>query len=78
MPRSTDPLAYELSLDLATQELIGKPASRVVEIDDIRDVVAPPHGNTFAATSAFATDDAVEIELSAEEVAQLLDEPNLK
>lgn len=74
MPLSIDPLAYELSLDLTAQELLGLPASpRLVEIDDIRDVDPLLHGTHNAANTEMADlEDSVEIELSAQDVMALL------
>src|SRR5688572_18195770 len=75
MPSSTDPLAYELSLDLTAQELLGLPSTtRLVEIDDIRDVDPLLHGSLNAANTEVADlEDSVEIELSAEDVMALLE-----
>jgi hypothetical protein len=75
MPSSTDPLAYELSLDLTAQELLGLPSTtRLVEIDDIRDVDPLLHGTLNAAnTEAADLEESVEIELSADDVLRLLD-----
>ena len=73
MPSSTDPLAYELSLDLTAQELLGLPSpTRLVEIDDIRDVDPLLHGSRSAANMEGTLDGSVEIELSAEDVMALL------
>jgi hypothetical protein len=75
MPSSTDPLAYELSLDLTAQELLGLPSpTRLVEIDDIRDVDPLLHGGVSAANTDVAdSEESVEIELSADDVLRLLD-----
>ena len=75
MPSSTDPLAYELSLDLTAQELLGLPSTtRLVEIDDIRDVDPLLHGTLNAANTAAADlEDSVEIELSTDDVLRLLE-----
>jgi len=75
MPSSTDPLAYELSLDLTAQELLGLPSTtRLVEIDDIRDVDPLLHGSANAANTEVANlEESVEIELSAEDVMALLE-----
>lgn len=75
MPLSIDPLAYELSLDLTAQELLGLPAPpRLVEIDDIRDVDPLLHGAQNAANTEMTDlEDSVEIELSAQDVMALLE-----
>jgi hypothetical protein len=76
MPSSTDPLAYELSLDLTAQELLGVASTtRLVEIDDIRDVDPLLHGTRSAANTEVADrEGSVEIELSAQDVMALLEE----
>lgn len=75
--RSTDPFAFEFSLDLSTQELLSVPAATAaVEIDDIREVEPLFRGATTAANAERARIEdsrgAVEIELTAEEVLALL------
>lgn len=76
MRRSIDSPAYELSLDLTAQELLGLPQStHLVEIDDIRDVDPLLHDTSAAANMEMTgSDDSVEIELTGEQVLALLDE----
>jgi hypothetical protein len=78
MPLSTDASAYEHSLELTAQELLGSPAhAGMVEIDDICDVDPLLRTGTFAANADWARIDetagSVEIELSAEQVLSLFE-----
>jgi hypothetical protein len=78
--RSTDKFAFEFSLDLTTQELLTDPAaSAAVEIEDIRDVEPLYRGAASAANAEHARIEdsagAVEIELSVEQVLDLLGAP---
>lgn len=70
---SKDGLAYEVSLDLTAQDLLALPASSGTEGgDDIRDIdlLLRARQNEQAAA---ASEDSLEIELTAEEMLRLLD-----
>jgi hypothetical protein len=78
--RSTDNAAIEFSLDLSTQELLGDTAvPAAVEIEDIGEVEPLYRGAAPAANAERAriedSADAVEIELTAEQVLALLAGP---
>jgi hypothetical protein len=70
---SKDALAYEVCLDLTAQELLALPIpSRMEGGDDICDGARGLRVGQME-PAAMATEDSVELELSAEEMLALLD-----
>jgi hypothetical protein len=67
----------EISIDLTAQELLAPPAlDAMVEVEDVCDVDPLLRTGAFVANGDHqppATDESIEIELSAEEIDALLD-----
>ena len=67
----------EISIDLTAQELLAPPAlDSMIEVEDVCDVDPLLRSGAFAANAGAqlrASDDSIEIELSAEEIEALLD-----